>query len=369
MGTSLGKYYLLLILIAAIAFGAFVYSYISMQQAEPLAQVPVPEVQQVITERKELNAKIGDSLLRDEPEDLQNYFSEKVANNVKDNFSKAAIYFITHRYFDNGGNIYEIVDYIEKDANLAFLTGASDIYPDIFKKIEQRQTLTKDERLLAYLAYIEMLQKSGYADAAAYGTAAAKYIELYDIKVASLKKGAQVPAEVGAFKEKALTFAAAAQPLVESFRDAMGEAGEDISKDDMLVGLSQYAVTLAFFKKHNIAFDSKYQYTDIFFFALQYATRHDLVLKPFTALNYDYALIMAGDDTKESIEAVGLGKILSDVYKKTEYKKNGLIDRMINGNAKGYNATGIYGKETMNKIIAHDTVFKAFMEARGYSAK
>lgn len=368
MESHLGKYYLITLLLVVGAFGGFAYLYSQMQTSEPVADSSAPAVQNIIAERKELNAKIGDSLLRNEPEDLQNYFSEKVAQNVKDNFSKAAIYFITHRYFDNGGDIYEIVDYINNDPNLVFLTEAETIYPAIFSKIAGREKLTKDERLLAYLAYIEMLQKSGYADAAAYGTAAAKYIELYDLKMAALA-GKPASAEVHLMKEKAVAFASTARPLVEGFRDVMGESGEDISKDDMLVGLSQYAVTLAFFKKHNIAFPVKYQYQDIFFFALQYATRHELVLKPFTALNFNYALIVAGDDTKESITGVGLGTILSGVYKKTEYKKNGLIDRMVHGDAKGYNTTGIYGKATMNKIIAHDAVFKAFMEARGYSAK
>ena len=358
----------LYIIIAVIAFVSAVTLYAMKDTL--FTQVPkIVETEQVpLTEKKQLNQNIGDSLLRDKPKDLQDYFKAKIAKNENDSLSRAAIYFITHRFFDNGGDVYEIVDYIQSDSSLAFLEEAETVYPKIFTKILAREKLNKQERLLAYLAYLEILEKSGYADAAAYGTAASKYIELYDVEK-STKASQFGAAELNSFKGKSVQFAHAAQGEVETFISTNGVRDSDFSKDEMLVGMSQYAVALAFFKKYDISIDASYTYEEVFDFALNYATRNTLVLEAFTALNYNYALIIAGDASVEKSEKIGLGEIMKKTYQKTTYKKNGLIDKMMNGTALGYNVNGIYGAKTISKIIGYDAAFKEFMVIRGYKGE
>ena len=120
------------------------------------------------------------SLLGGDPKKLQNLFLEDIKNGKNDKFTKSAAYFITHRFFDNGGNIYEIYDYINAHPELAFLKEAEKIYPNIFDQIHKRTlpSIYVDRSYYAYLAYVEILNKHGYSDIAALGTAANQYAKL-----------------------------------------------------------------------------------------------------------------------------------------------------------------------------------------------
>lgn len=317
------------------------------------------------TEGEVLKENIANSLTNNQPEKLQNFFIQKVAKNEKDNLSKAAIYFITHRYFDNGGNIQEIVDYVNNNPEVVFLKDARNIYPEIFKKIETRTKLTKKEGLLAYLAYLEILKNQGYADAASFGTAASRYAEQYHL--GRLAKKPETDIEI--YKSKSVIFSTESKKIIEGYMEGTYTMGENYSKDDMLVGLNQYALTLALYKADNIAFESKYTYKEVFDFALNYAVTNNLLLIGFTALNYDYALLIAGDLNEESAQKVGLGYLLKKLYKSTTYKPNSLTDKMVNGTKRGSNVNGVYGTNTINKIMESDPEFKTFMLERGYKTK
>ena len=110
-------------------------------------------------EQKERSKAYFDSLLSNNPKELQNFFLNDIRNGVNDKYTKSDIYFITHRFFDNGGNIYEIYDYVEANPELTFLKEAENIYPGIFKLIKERklEPYATDSGYYAYLAYVEVI--------------------------------------------------------------------------------------------------------------------------------------------------------------------------------------------------------------------
>ena len=114
-----------------------------------------------------------------DPKPLQNLFAEKVKKGVNDSDTKSAVYWITHRYFDNGGDIYEIYDFVESHPEVVFLKEAEKVYPTIFADIKERKVgnYTRDS-LLALMAYYEVIDRYGYADIAVWGMAANKFAEL-----------------------------------------------------------------------------------------------------------------------------------------------------------------------------------------------
>ncbi|MBI2409723.1 hypothetical protein HYV30_01635 [Candidatus Kaiserbacteria bacterium] len=105
---------------------------------------------------------------------------QNVRENIKTADTKADLYFILKRYVYNGGNIYEIYDYIESHPELAFLKEAESVYPYIFELIRSRRVshAYSDNGMYAYLAYLEAAERSGYADIATIGTAASQYAKM-----------------------------------------------------------------------------------------------------------------------------------------------------------------------------------------------
>src|ERR1035437_752403 len=119
-------------------------------------------------------------ILKNNPAPLQNSLVADLQVGANDKYTKSDAYFVTHRFFDNNGNVYEIYEYVNSHPELAFLKEAEAIYPAIFKQI-QNGTLPKtfvDRSYYAYLAYVEVLYKHGYTDIAAEGTLANEYAKL-----------------------------------------------------------------------------------------------------------------------------------------------------------------------------------------------
>lgn len=341
-----------------LAGGFYGYDYYIKYSSEQLKN-------KLIEERREINQKIGDSLIRQDPNNLQEYFLNDVKKGENNPLSKAAIYFITHRFFDNGGNINEIKSYVNNNPELSFLSNAKNIYPEIFAKLDNGEKITKTESLLAYLAYLEALSNAGYADMAAYSTASAKYAELYYFD----SLNGEPEEKIKMYKEKSVAFAELSKPMVERTIEEGKYFEEQYSMDDVLVGLTQYGHALAFFKKFKVNYNSKYTFEQVFDFAIYYSSTNRLVLDPFTRLSYAYTLVFTDSISAEKIQKVGLGSTFKTTFRKLDYVKEGIVDKLINGNKKGYNPDGIFGQNTITKISEYDKDFKEFLVARNYEFK
>ena len=84
-------------LVLLVIIFAIIFFYIRSHKGMPLGA-------KTYDYRSALQSSVGG----EDPKPLQDFFIEKVKSGTKDNEAKSAIYWIVHRYFDNGGNIYEI---------------------------------------------------------------------------------------------------------------------------------------------------------------------------------------------------------------------------------------------------------------------
>src|SRR6185369_16426787 len=230
------------------------------------------------------------SLLQNDPDHLQDSFATDVQNGVNDNYTKSAAYFVLHRYFDNGGNLYEVYDFIEKHPELAFLKEAEALYPRPFALLKEGKLARTavDNANYAHLGYLEVLNKHGYGDIALLGTAANQYARMsYFNNTLAKQLNAEEAAKITKFSRrdvrKSLEFAKLATKDVSDILD--GKKIGDVPERDILVGLNQYAAALRYLEANNVdvSFSPKTA-QEIFKFTMDYSSRYVPELNLFTSL-------------------------------------------------------------------------------------
>jgi len=319
-----------------------------------------------------------ESLLQNKPETLQKSLVDDIKNGVNDAETKSAAYFITHRFFDNGGNIYEIYDYVEKHTELSFLKEAEGIYPEAFLKLKDKklpQTYT-DASFYIYLAYVEVLHKYGYVDIAGLATAANQYAGNTYFKVIRVK---EIPEEerVVYLKnterdiKKALEFLSASNDdVTKILEDKL--TSSDIPARDILVGLNQYAAAIRYLEAMGINTVSTKTSREIFTFAMDYSSRFVIELNIFTSLLNTSTLAVLDSSTAEEIK-VALTPILSFDTKKPSSYKGSVIRKIINSKfeqkleGSNYVRMDIYSKWNVLLIANKVPEFKSWLMSNGWT--
>ncbi len=246
------------------------------------------------------------SVTKNDPSLLQQLFLEDMQNGRNDDYTKSTGYFVTHRFFDNGGDIYEVYDYINSHPELAFLKEAEEIYPEMFKRIREH-TLSPNSSGMsthAYLAYLEILDKYGYAGVANRGTLANGYAKLAWL---AWKQPEAFPRIKGVRMEwyqarinKAVLYANKVQPDIMKVLDGTFDA-TTVPERDILVGLNQYAAALRYFQALKVDFSSPRNASEIFAFSTDYARQYVPVLAPFTSLLDASTLMLVSPKSTEGI--------------------------------------------------------------------
>ncbi len=207
----------------------------------------------------ESRAAIFSSLIVDKPEQLQSFLIQDLQKGQNDQFTKAAAYFITHRYFDTGGNIYDIYDYVQAHSELAFLKEAESRYPEYFALVKNG-TLPKthtDRGTLVYLAYAEVFAEHGYADTALLSTIANQYARtsyFSKLHAEDTQDATEKARFLGIEKQggdKAIEYIAKAKVEVDKIL-AGTLTYQDVPALEITVGLNQYASALRYLKAHGL---------------------------------------------------------------------------------------------------------------------
>ena len=351
-----------------------VFSFIERDKAAKLAQHDEAYYQSLF----QSDRAYYESLLQNKPEALQRSLVEDIKSGVNDADTKSAAYFITHRFFDNGGNIYEIYDYVESHPELGFLKEAEDIYPEAFTRLKDKklpQTYT-EVSFYIYLAYVEVLYKHGYADIAGLATAANQYAgntyfkvmrapELPDEERSDYLKNAQRDIK------KALEFLSAANDDVVKIVEGK-LTSSDMPARDILVGLNQYAAALRYLEAMGVNATSTKTSREIFIFAMNYAPRFVLELNMFTSLINASTLAILDSSTTEEMKTA-LGPILSfDTGKPNSYKGSVII-KILNSRFEQkpegiiYRRMDIYSKSNVLLIASRVPEFKAWLLSTGWT--
>lgn len=330
-------------------------------------------------------------ILQNNPAALQNSFVDDIKNGLNDKYTKSDAYFVTHRFFDNGGNIYEIYDYVNSHPELAFLKEAEAIYPSIFKQIHEKvvPAVPCDRAMYAYLAYVEVLRNHGYTDIAAIGTMANQYAKLsYFLTVIAkdmpVKEGVKRSKNVKHDTKKALEFIKFAKSdVVNILNNKL--TSDDVTPRDILVGLNQYAAALRYLEalsalqsatstlisKSELA-DFNKQSKEIFMFTMDYSHRNVPELRHFTSILNASTLVILDSSTPEEVR-VALYPVLDLDLKKTKLIDNSIIHKVLDSRfekkAKNLDETemDLYSKRNILMLAKKVPEFKVWLISNGWT--
>lgn len=321
------------------------------------------------------------SLLQNDPVPLQNSFLSDVKDGKNDKYTKSDAYFITHRFFDNSGNIYEIYDYVNAHPELAFLKEAESIYPTIFAKIKDR-TLPAyfvDRSLYADMAYMEVLYKNGYTDIAAISTIANQYAKTAYFtttiaKEMSKEAGSKRSKYASRDSEKAIEFLKAG--AVDINKVIKGEiTTSDITARDMLVGLNQYAAAIRYLDAIGKASSTPMNIEDskkIFEFTTELAHREVPELRHFTSLLNASTLAILPSSTPEEVRAA-LFPILDTDMSNPNILKTSILHKVIDTRFEvqpkdiGDSYQDIYSKRNTLRLASKVPEFKEWLKKNGWT--
>lgn len=270
----------------------------------PRFQALSPQGRRIVDDAFMEQERMAYRLAGTDPVPFQTLFDQDLQSGINDEWTKSHAYFIMNRYFNNRGNIYEIYNYVNSRPNLAFLQQASAIYPSIFQMISDRSlpATASPGSLLAYLAYLETLERNGYGGVALRGTAAHQYAKLAHIasqKPSVIDPGINVTQNILMKKNKALFFMEAAKGDVSLIFD--GKA-DNIPVQDRVVGLSHYAAALRYLGSMGTDFSSPKTAHEIFSLCGELIRESKLYgLGPFTGLLDASTLLLDPESSTEEI--------------------------------------------------------------------
>ena len=310
---------------------------------------------------------------------LLDSFDRDVRDGVNDESVKSRIYFVMNRYFRNGGNIYEIYDDVSSQENLGFLRQARMLYPTIFQMISDRELprIASSGALLAYLAYLEALERNGYAGIALRGTAAHQYAQLAYVSLREpgiLNPGINVTQNVMMKQNKALFFADAAQGDIVLIIEGQADT---IPVHDRVVGLRHYAVALRYFGVMDIECHSPRTAREIFALCAKTIRENDVPeLGPFTGLLDASTLLL---DVTSGVDEVrmALHPILESAPDVQRGRK--LIRRILlakeqtlgmfghQNQLRGTREFGVFGKENILNLARKVPEFRIWLKDGGWA--
>ncbi|MBI2409726.1 hypothetical protein HYV30_01650 [Candidatus Kaiserbacteria bacterium] len=310
------------------------------------------------------------SLLGNNPTGLQNFFLEDIRSGVNDKETKSSIYFIIHRFLDNGGNIYEIYEYINCHPELAFLKKAEAIYPITFKHVRNRavpRTFT-ERGFYAYLAYLEVLDSYGYANIAALGTAADLYAKFALFSTTIAKK---MTPEAGARRTKYVTrnttrsirFLDKSQQTISDILDGK-ITPQDIPERDILVGLNQYGAALRYLEALGVEYASPKSADKIFDYAAGFSYRCVPELSHFTSLLNASTLALL-DSPAERIKTALLPVLEFDT-KKVKLLSTSIIHYILNARFEPW-SQDLYSKRNILQLAHKVPEFMTWLIYNGWT--
>ena len=329
-----------------------------------------------------------ESYLGDNPKFIQDSFLADITNGVNDKFTKTDAYFIAHRYFDNGGNVYEIYDYVNSHKNLAFLKEADQIYPGIFERIKTKslEPTYSAESMYAVLAYMEVLDRYGYADMATLSTAANQYAKMAYFTKKKSERTSNVDGSpiVKSSFNKAFFFAIKARDNIVKISDETGIDFNDMEKfsaspssfqsvvlkditgRSLLVGLNQYAATLRYLEVAGgdiSSLDKPLKARDIFALTRVMSKEFYVSLEFFTALLDASTLSLVSPESTDAIRTA-LQPIID--FDSTKIVPKGIILKIFDAKNDKSMGLDVYGKiniVTLGNIVPE---FKEWLIFNGW---
>lgn len=312
------------------------------------------------------------SLLRNDPAQLQTLFAEDVAKGINDQYTRSAAFWILHRYFDNGGNVFEIHDFIASKPQLAFInTEAEQIYPQNFQWLKDgtlpRTYATRAKYVM--LAYLEVLDNHGYGTPASRGMLAQQYAfeALYSIKVPKdFPEGFDHKAFRENAQQKAVKYLKLSSQDVADIIDGKITTN-NMPARDILLSVDQYGAATRYLARQNVVVTGLIKTAnEAFDFATPYARQSVPELYLFT--NYLNASTQLYDPKNASEESIrqALFPFYTFALPKEQRRPGNIVDRIINSKSQTYDSIDLYGKTNALWLASIVPEYKEWLIANGW---
>lgn len=306
-------------------------------------------------ESKELHYE---SSLANNPKPVQDMFLLKVKNNINDDVTKMSAYWVAHRYFDNGGDMTEIYDFVNAHEELSFLKEAEGIYPEIFKKFKEGNVKKNSyDSLYLFLAYLEVIEKYGYADIASLGTLSASYAQLAHYNKNNTGTSSQLGGTNGsAFiltKDKSVKYFNLLYPDIDKLVDEnmSGTFFNNIDVRDIVVGLNKYIIVTSYYDNLDIDYQSISKRDIVFEHAKSLSKKHIYNLYSTSMHDYAISLVLSGEINNK--EDVYMCELLMPVTEPGN-RNGSLLLRVVR-------KEGVFGRDITSKLASRCFPFKKWL--------
>ena len=316
-------------------------------------------------------------ILSGDPRIAQEMFAQDVANGINDTLTKSNAYLVMERYAFRG-DIYEIYDYVSVTPSLAFLREAEALHPDIFRKIQDRTLpVPSTHALYAFLSYLEILEKYGYANVAVRATVAHMYAKnAYILTLEPERFDPSIDKQQNIlFKlDKASLYRKLALEDVNRILDG-GLPPDTLLSRDIVDGLSQYAAALGYLQYLGVDVSDSRSIREIFDFCIRYAKER--VPEEEINISYMYASILLLDpqSTTEDVrmalkpvldsELVLLAKINKDMRYLQEARNENM--RYFSNGGKQKKSYGLFEKSNASALARKVPEFRSWLVRGGWT--
>lgn len=305
---------------------------------------------------------------------LQDFFIEQIKSGKNDDNTQVALMWITHRYFDNGGDINEIYDFVNAHSEISFLKEAEKIHPEVFLLVKEKKVKNYDAySLMALLAYFEIANKYNYANLGMLGIGANKYAELA-YGAFNAANATNVHTEelkfsklYYEFKNKSLMFSVKANDYINEKTKLTGKINDletaGLREDTLLVGLNQFASAQYFYKGMDMPFISTIPPEEIFAFNVDFSRRKFVRLYLFT--NYLWAFSLENGKSANMLTLMNpLNNIIEYARANKNIRPEGSLSRIIHSNTNG--ETGLFSQVTAKALASEYKPFREWLREVGW---
>ena len=329
---------------------------------------------------KKYNTSIEQAMVTGGGNQMRDLLLDDLRHHRNDMYTKYAAYSFIRTYFNNGGDPYEVYEYVHAHSELAFLTEAETINATYFESMRNKKVphSYSDPGMYIYLAYLEGLEKNGYGDVATLGSLAGQYAKsaYYKQMVMKEKKKGLLPTYPDYTEEqvkydtaKALYFYSKVNDSVRTLSrvDISGEMNNVISYD-MLDGLTQYAAGLRYLQAFGVAVPDAVDPVTVFGFVTSYSRKH-IQTKFYSTVLLDAATFVLTSSDEGTLRE----KLSSFVFNKKLESPSGIFRRIFDSryevSLSKFADLNPYSKENILEFAKRDKDFKNWLILNGWTEK
>jgi hypothetical protein len=300
-----------------------------------------------------------------------------LSDRINNEDTKEFLYNFVMQYFKNGGNIYEVYDYVNSHNELDFLHEAEALNPQVFDAIKQRELpfTYSDRGMYATLAYVEIIELHGYGGLAAKSTLFHEYAKMayYKETIISDKingRSLEYPnyskKDVNEDVAKSLQFMALASTSVSTFVQNDFSIVTKYPENDVKA-LVQYAVGLRYLEAMNKISKQQNTSSKVFSFAIKYSHINAKKMYLYASLSNAVSLSYSKEVNKNEVRNAVYPFFSTYTAKQDVGIAKAVIDSKFTTSPSRFGDLGIYSYENIKLLASLVPEFKQWLISKGWN--